>query len=93
MPKEMLPIVDKPTIQYIVEEAVKSGIEDIIIVTGKTKRSIEDHFDNAFELEQNLLEKKNELLEKVQASSKMVDIHYIRQKEPKGTRTCCLVCT
>ncbi|MED0990232.1 UTP--glucose-1-phosphate uridylyltransferase GalU [Bacillus nitratireducens] len=85
MPKEMLPIVDKPTIQYIVEEAVKSGIEDIIIVTGKTKRSIEDHFDNAFELEQNLLEKKKyELLEKVQASSKMVDIHYIRQKEPKG---------
>ncbi len=71
MPKEMLPIVDKPTIQYIVEEAVKSGIEDIIIVTGKTKRSIEDHFDNAFELEQNLLEKKKyELLEKVQASSK-----------------------
>lgn len=85
MPKEMLPIVDKPTIQYIVEEAVKSGIEDIIIVTGKGKRSIEDHFDNAFELEQNLLEKKKyELLEKVQASSKMVDIHYIRQKEPKG---------
>ncbi|KHG56498.1 UTP--glucose-1-phosphate uridylyltransferase [Bacillus anthracis] len=85
MPKEMLPIVDKPTIQYIVEEAVKSGIEDIIIVTGKTKRSIEDHFDNAFELEQNLLEKKKyELLEKVQASSKMVDIHYICQKEPKG---------
>ena len=85
MPKEMLPIVDKPTIQYIVEEAIKSGIEDIIIVTGKTKRSIEDHFDNAFELEQNLLEKKKyELLEKVQASSKMVDIHYIRQKEPRG---------
>ncbi|ALQ70464.1 UTP--glucose-1-phosphate uridylyltransferase [Bacillus cereus] len=85
MPKEMLPIVDKPTIQYIVEEAIQSGIEDIIIVTGKTKRSIEDHFDNAFELEQNLLEKKKyELLEKVQASSKMVDIHYIRQKEPKG---------
>ncbi|MBO1582804.1 UTP--glucose-1-phosphate uridylyltransferase GalU [Bacillus sp. XF8] len=85
MPKEMLPIVDKPTIQYIVEEAVASGIEDIIIVTGKGKRAIEDHFDNAFELEQNLLEKKKfELLEKVQASSKMVDIHYIRQKEPKG---------
>ncbi|WP_038813450.1 UTP--glucose-1-phosphate uridylyltransferase GalU [Bacillus anthracis] len=85
MPKEMLPIVDKPTIQYIVEEAVKSGIEDIIIVTGKTKRFIEDHFDKSFELEQNLLEKKKyELLEKVQASSKMVDIHYIRQKEPKG---------
>jgi UTP--glucose-1-phosphate uridylyltransferase len=85
MPKEMLPIVDKPTIQYIVEEAVKSGIEDIIIVTGKGKRAIEDHFDHAFELEQNLLEKgKLELLEKVQASSNMVDIHYIRQKEPKG---------
>ncbi|MFS0864980.1 UTP--glucose-1-phosphate uridylyltransferase GalU [Fredinandcohnia sp. 179-A 10B2 NHS] len=85
MPKEMLPIVDKPTIEYIVEEAVESGIEDIIIVTGKGKRAIEDHFDHAFELEQNLIEKeKFDLLEKVQASSKMVDIHYIRQKEPKG---------
>ena len=85
MPKEMLPIVDKPTIQYIVEEAVESGIEDIIIVTGKSKRAIEDHFDNSFELEQNLLEKgKYALLDEVQKSSKMVDIHYIRQKEPKG---------
>lgn len=85
MPKEMLPIVDKPTIQYIVEEAIESGIEDIIIVTGKGKRAIEDHFDNAFELEQNLIDKeKFELLEQVQATSKMVDIHYIRQKEPKG---------
>lgn len=85
MPKEMLPIVDKPTIQYIIEEAVASGIEDIIIVTGKGKRSIEDHFDHAFELEQNLLEKeKFDLLEKVQASTNMVDMHYIRQKEPKG---------
>lgn len=84
MPKEMLPIVDKPTIQYIVEEAIASGIEDIIIVTGKGKRAIEDHFDSAFELENNLMEKnKYELLEKVQATSK-VDIHYIRQKEPKG---------
>lgn len=84
MPKEMLPIVDKPTIQYIVEEAVASGIEDIIIVTGKGKRAIEDHFDNAFELEANLIEKeKFDLLEKVNESSK-VDIHYIRQKEPKG---------
>ena len=84
MPKEMLPIVDKPTIQYIVEEAVESGIEDIIIVTGKGKRAIEDHFDYAFELEANLREKnKYELLEKVQAPSK-VEIHYIRQKEPKG---------
>ncbi|TMW70554.1 UTP--glucose-1-phosphate uridylyltransferase GalU [Alteribacter natronophilus] len=85
MPKEMLPIVDKPTIQYIVEEAVASGIEDIIIVTGKGKRAIEDHFDNSFELEQTLLKKgKTVLLDEVQKSSKMVDIHYIRQKEPKG---------
>ncbi|WP_336765786.1 UTP--glucose-1-phosphate uridylyltransferase GalU [Paenibacillus sp. USHLN196] len=85
MPKEMLPIVDKPTIQYIVEEAIESGIEDIIIVTGKGKRAIEDHFDNSFELEQVLLEKgKLELLNEVQKSSKMVDIHYIRQKEAKG---------
>ncbi|ULT56784.1 UTP--glucose-1-phosphate uridylyltransferase GalU [Neobacillus drentensis] len=85
MPKEMLPIVDKPTIQYIVEEAIASGIEDIIIVTGKGKRAIEDHFDFAPELEQNLKEKgKTELLEKVQYSSKLADIHYIRQKEPKG---------
>jgi UTP--glucose-1-phosphate uridylyltransferase len=84
MPKEMLPIVDKPTIQYIVEEAVESGIEDIIIVTGKGKRAIEDHFDNSFELEQNLLEKKKfELLTEVLKSSK-VEIHYIRQKEPRG---------
>ncbi|WP_411738694.1 UTP--glucose-1-phosphate uridylyltransferase GalU [Peribacillus sp. S4] len=85
MPKEMLPIVDKPTIQYIVEEAVASGIEDIIIVTGKGKRAIEDHFDYAPELEQNLMEKgKVELLNKVQYSSKLANIHYIRQKEPKG---------
>jgi len=84
MPKEMLPIIDKPTIQYIVEEAIESGIEDIIIVTGKGKRAIEDHFDHAFELESNLVEKgKLKLLEEVRRSSK-VDIHYIRQKEPKG---------
>ncbi|SIR71607.1 UTP--glucose-1-phosphate uridylyltransferase [Bacillus cereus] len=84
MPKEMLPIVDKPTIQYIVEEAIESGIEDIIIVTGKGKRAIEDHFDHSFELEQSLLEKgKHEILKKVQESSK-INIHYIRQKEPKG---------
>ncbi len=84
MPKEMLPIINKPTIQYIVEEAVESGIEDIIIVTGKGKRAIEDHFDNAFELETKLMETgKLELLREVQRSAK-VDIHYIRQKEPKG---------
>jgi UTP--glucose-1-phosphate uridylyltransferase len=85
MPKEMLPIVDKPTIQYIVEEAIASGIEDIIIVTGKGKRAIEDHFDFAHELEQNLLDKgKLDLLEKVRYSTNLADIHYIRQKEPKG---------
>lgn len=84
MPKEMLPIVDKPTIQYIVEEAIASGIEDIIIVTGKGKRAIEDHFDNAVELETNLIEKgKLDMLEKVQESAS-VEIHYIRQKEPLG---------
>ncbi|MBO0961033.1 UTP--glucose-1-phosphate uridylyltransferase GalU [Neobacillus sp. MM2021_6] len=85
MPKEMLPIVDKPTIQYIVEEAVAAGIEDIIIVTGKGKRAIEDHFDNAMELEQNLVEKeKFELLDRVNYATNLADIHYIRQKEPKG---------
>ncbi|WP_347862391.1 UTP--glucose-1-phosphate uridylyltransferase GalU [Salimicrobium sp. PL1-032A] len=84
MPKEMLPIVDTPTIQYIVEEAIESGIEDIIIVTGKGKRAIEDHFDHAFELEDNLHKKgKMDQLEKVKQSS-AVDIHYIRQKEPLG---------
>lgn len=84
MPKEMLPIVDRPTIEYIVEEAIESGIEDIIIVTGKGKRAIEDHFDRNFELEDNLIKKGNfELLDKINQSSK-VEIHYIRQKEPKG---------
>ncbi|HLQ83959.1 MAG TPA: UTP--glucose-1-phosphate uridylyltransferase GalU [Pseudogracilibacillus sp.] len=83
MPKEMLPIVDKPTIQYIVEEAIESGIEDIIVVTGKTKRAIEDHFDKNFELEESLRQKgKMDLLKKVQDAE--VEIHYIRQHEPKG---------
>src|SRR5699024_9275844 len=83
MPKEMLPIVDKPTIQYIVEEAIASGIEDIIIVTGKTKRAIEDHFDTNFELEESLRRKgKTDLLMKVQDAE--VEIHYIRQHEPRG---------
>lgn len=84
MPKEMLPIVDKPTIQYIVEEAIESGVEDIIVVTGKGKRAIEDHFDIAFELEHTLEQKgKFDILEKVRKSSN-VNLHYIRQKEPKG---------
>ncbi|MEK4968340.1 UTP--glucose-1-phosphate uridylyltransferase GalU [Cytobacillus sp. FSL R7-0696] len=85
MPKEMLPIVDKPTIQYIIEEAVAAGIEDILIVTGKGKRAIEDHFDHAPELESNLREKgKIDILNKVQFASNLANIHYIRQKEPKG---------
>ena len=85
MPKEMLPIVDKPTIQYIIEEAVASGIEDIMIVTGKGKRAIEDHFDDSVELEQNL-ENNNkwDLLQAVRKSSNLANIHYIRQKQPKG---------
>ena len=84
-PKEMLPIVDKPTIQYIVEEAVASGIEDIIIISGRGKRAIEDHFDKSYELEETLAQKeKFEVLKEIQAISNMVNIHYIRQKEPKG---------
>ena len=84
-PKEMLPIVDKPTIQYIIEEAIASGIQEILIITGRNKRSIEDHFDKNVELEMVLKEKgKSELLELVEDISNMVDIHYIRQKEAKG---------
>lgn len=84
-PKEMLPIVDKPTIQYIVEEAVASGIEDIIIISGRGKRAIEDHFDTSYELETKLEQReKYDLLEQVQSISKLANIHYIRQKEPKG---------
>lgn len=84
-PKEMLPIVDKPTLQYIIEEAVASGIEEILIITGRNKKSIEDHFDKSIELELELEKKgKDELLEEVRKISDMVNIHYIRQKEPKG---------
>ncbi|MFZ3590419.1 UTP--glucose-1-phosphate uridylyltransferase GalU [Bacillus sp. DJP31] len=84
-PKEMLPIVDKPTIQYIVEEAVASGIEDIMIVSGRGKRAIEDHFDKSYELEETLAGKEKwDILEEVQAISNLANIHYIRQKEPKG---------
>ncbi|WP_400162839.1 UTP--glucose-1-phosphate uridylyltransferase GalU [Brevibacillus sp. TJ4] len=85
MPKEMLPIVDKPTIQYIVEEAVNSGIEDIIIVTGRSKRAIEDHFDKNYELETKLMERsQKELHEIVDGLTNMVEIHFIRQKEARG---------
>ncbi|AEN90021.1 UTP--glucose-1-phosphate uridylyltransferase YngB [Priestia megaterium WSH-002] len=81
----MLPIVDKPAVQYIVEEAVKSGIESIIFITGRNKKSIEDHFDKSIELEQMLEEKhKYEMLKEVQTISSMASIHYIRQKEPLG---------
>lgn len=84
-PKEMLPIVDKPAIQYIVEEAIASGVEDIIIVTGRNKRAIEDHFDRSVELEMMLAEKeKQDLLSLVEDIGRMADIHYIRQKEPLG---------
>lgn len=84
-PKEMLPIVDKPTIQYIVEEAVASGIEDIIIISGRGKRAIEDHFDKSYELEETLFQKeKFQILNEVKEISKLANIHYIRQKEPLG---------
>lgn len=84
-PKEMLPIVDKPTIQYIIEEAVASGIEEILIITGRNKKCIEDHFDKSVELEMELEKNhKEDLLELVRGISDIADIHYIRQKEPKG---------
>ncbi|MGL5352160.1 MAG: UTP--glucose-1-phosphate uridylyltransferase GalU [Clostridium sp.] len=84
-PKEMLPIVDKPTIQYIIEEAIASGIEEILIITGRNKKCIEDHFDRSIELELELAKSgKDELLEIVNQISNMVDIHFIRQKEPRG---------
>jgi UTP--glucose-1-phosphate uridylyltransferase len=84
-PKEMLPLVDKPAIQYIIEEAVQSGITDIIIVTGRGKRSIEDHFDKFYELEAVLAKKEKwSALEEIQSISNLANIHYIRQKEPLG---------
>ena len=84
-PKEMLPIVDKPTLQYIIEECVASGIEEILIITGRNKKSIEDHFDRSVELEMELEKAgKQEMLKMVRDISDMVNIHFIRQKEPKG---------
>lgn len=84
-PKEMLPIVDKPTLQFIIEEAVDSGIEEILIITGRNKTSIENHFDKSVELEIELEKKgKTDLLEEVRKISNMANIHYIRQKEPLG---------
>lgn len=85
MPKEMLPIIDVPVIQYVVTEAVDSGIDDIIIITGRNKRAIEDYFDDAPELEMHLAQShKPDLLKTVQDISSLADIHYIRQKEPRG---------
>ena len=84
-PKEMLPVVDKPTLQYIIEEAVQSGIEEILIITGRNKTSIENHFDKSVELELELERKgKDDLLAEVRSISDMANIHYIRQKEPRG---------
>jgi len=85
MPKEMLPIIDVPVIHYVVKEALDSGIDDIIIITGRSKRAIEDYFDDSPELEMHLANgKKEHLLKMVQEISSLVDIHYIRQKEPLG---------
>ena len=84
-PKEMLPLVDKPAIQYVVEESVASGLDQIIIVTGRSKRSVEDHFDTAFELEHYLRERgKLEDLGQIQAISKLAEFSYVRQQEPLG---------
>ena len=84
-PKEMLPIVDKPTLQYIIEECVESGIEEILIITGRNKKSIEDHFDKSVELEMELEKAgKQEMLEMVRKISDMVNVHFIRQKQPRG---------
>src|ERR1700712_169356 len=84
-PKEMLPVVDRPSIQYVVEEAVAAGIDDILIITGRNKRSLEDHFDRNFELEHPLREKgKLDDLAEVQALADLADIHYVRQGEPLG---------
>lgn len=82
--KEMLPIVDKPTIQFIVEEALKSGIEDILVITGKSKRSIEDHFDSNFELEYNLEHKGKTDLLKLVNDTTAINLHFIRQSHPRG---------
>lgn len=85
MPKEMLPLIDRPVIQYVVEEAIDSGIDDLIIITGRGKRAIEDYFDDSPELEMHLRDHgKFEALRMVQEISSLVDIHYIRQKEPRG---------
>ena len=85
MPKEMLPVVDKPAIQYVVEEAVQAGIEDVLVIIGRNKNSISDHFDAMPELETKLIDKGDDArLRRVQHSSDLADIHFVRQGEPKG---------
>jgi UTP--glucose-1-phosphate uridylyltransferase len=85
LPKEMLPVVDKPVIQYVVEEAVNSGLTDILMITGRNKNALENHFDRNFELEVKLEEKGDEMrLERVTRSTDLADIHYVRQGDPKG---------
>ena len=84
-PKEMLPIVDKPAIQYVVEQAVRAGIRDILVITGRGKRTIEDHFDRSFELEMRLERSgKFDELKEVREISDMADMHFVRQKDPNG---------
>jgi UTP--glucose-1-phosphate uridylyltransferase len=84
-PKEMLPVVDKPAIQYVVEEAVHAGLTDVLIITGRGKRAVEDHFDRNFELEHHLEESgRDELLKQVQFASDLADIHFVRQRDPLG---------
>src|ERR1700753_1170452 len=84
-PKEMLPVVDKPAIQYVVEEAVKAGLNDVLLITGRSKRSIEDHFDRAYELEEALTAKEDwDKLSLVRESSELATMHYVRQGAPKG---------
>src|ERR1700742_1662024 len=84
-PKEMLPIVDKPAIQYVVEEAVSAGLDDVLLITGRSKRSIEDHFDRAYELEEALTAKEDwDKLSLVRESSELATMHYVRQGDPRG---------
>src|SRR5438045_7018910 len=84
-PKEMLPVVDKPAIQYVVEEAVRAGLDDVLVITGRNKASLEDHFDRAYELEDKLQgDDKRELLDRVRESTEMGTLHFVRQKDPRG---------
>src|SRR5436305_1943561 len=84
-PKEMLPVVDKPAIEYVIEEAVAAGLTDVLMITGRNKRPLEDHFDRNYELEEKLAAKGDtETLDRVRASSEMATMHYVRQGDPRG---------